>query len=282
MFEKKKSNNRSYFTRLNPVYRFQRVPETIIHQVHSGSSNLNRNSITVLSWNIAKNNYYPNWSKDFRAIIEQYRPDKIFLQEVCLRAEKPEIPELAKMGWAFAPNFIDTSNNTYSGILIATQADYEVSRRHRTSSQAIVTKHYEPLSDTPKVSLFTKYSLPNRADNLLTVNTHLINFVSLSKFQAQLQEMELIIKEHQGRIILAGDFNTWNKSRWLMLKQMAARLNLTPVSFTVKDTKKIKSFLFSLPLDYIFYRGFTQKPDTAKVIDNITSSDHNPLLVELC
>lgn len=53
------------------------------------------------------------------------------------------------MGWAFAPNFIDTSNNTYSGILIATQAD-------RTSSQAIVTKHYEPVSNTPKVSLFTK------------------------------------------------------------------------------------------------------------------------------
>lgn len=275
MFEKKKPNNRSYFTRLNPIYRFQRVPETIIHQVYSGSSSLNRDAIAVLSWNIAKNNYDPKWRQDFRAIIEQYRPDKIFLQEVRLRAEKPEIPELAKMGWAFAPNFIDTSNNSYSGILIATQAN-------RTSSQAIVTKHYEPVSDTPKVSLFTKYSLPNRAENLLAVNTHLINFVSLSKFQAQLQEMELIIKEHQGGVILAGDFNTWNKPRWLMLSQMAARLNLTPVSFTVKDTKKIKSFLFSPPLDYIFYRGFTQKPNTAKVIDNITSSDHNPLLVELC
>lgn len=275
MFEKKKPNNRSYFERLNPIYRFQRVPETIIHQVYSGSSSLNRDAIAVLSWNIAKNNYDPKWRQDFRAIIEQYRPDKIFLQEVRLRAEKPEIPELAKMGWAFAPNFIDTSNNSYSGILIATQAN-------RTSSQAIVTKHYEPVSDTPKVSLFTKYSLPNRAENLLAVNTHLINFVSLSKFQAQLQEMELIIKEHQGGVILAGDFNTWNKPRWLMLSQMAARLNLTPVSFTVKDTKKIKSFLFSPPLDYIFYRGFTQKPNTAKVIDNITSSDHNPLLVELC
>lgn len=275
MFEKKESNNRSYFERLNPVYRFQRVPETIIHQVHSGSSSLNRDSIAVLSWNIAKNNYDPSWSKDFRAIIEQYRPDKIFLQEVRLRVGVTEIPELTKMGWAFAPNFIDTSNNTYSGILIATQAD-------RHSSKAIITKHYEPVSDTPKVSLFAKYSLPNRLENLLAVNTHLINFVSLSKFQAQLQEMELIIKEHQGAVILAGDFNTWNKPRWLMLSQMAARLNLTPVSFTVEDIKKIKSFLFSPPLDYIFYRGFTQKPNTAKVIDNITSSDHNPLLVELC
>ena len=273
MFEKKARYNLSDLTKLNP-YRFGRVPETIIHGVYSGSP-LNRDSVRILSWNVAKNNYDSNWCKDFRAIIEQYRPDKIFLQEVCLRAGETEIPELEKMGWAFAPNFIDTSNNTYSGILIATQAD-------RTSSQAIVTKHYEPVSDTPKVSLFAKYSLPNRSENLLAVNTHLINFVSLSKFQAQLQEMELIIKEHRSAIILAGDFNTWNKPRWLMLSQMAARLKLTPVSFTAKDTKKIKSFLFSPPLDYIFCRGFTQKPNTAKVIDNITTSDHNPLLVELC
>ncbi|MGD1917395.1 MAG: hypothetical protein ACFCAD_00045 [Pleurocapsa sp.] len=83
-------------------------------------------------------------------------------------------------------------------------------------------------------------------------------------------------------MILAGDFNTWNKSRWQILSQMSARLNLTPVSFTAEDTKKIKNFLFSPPLDYIFHRGFTQKQTTAKLIDNISSSDHNPLFVELC
>ena len=274
MFEKKARYNQSYLTKLNPIYRFGRVPETIIHQVYFGSSSLNR-SIKILSWNIAKNNYDPNWCRDFRAIIEQYRPDKIFLQEVCLRAGGAEIPELAKMGWTFAPNFIDTYNNTYSGILIATQAK-------RTESKAVITKHYEPVSDTPKVSLFAKYSRPHHPQSLLAVNTHLINFVSLSKFQAQLQEIELKIQEHQGGVILAGDFNTWNQSRWLILSQMAARLNLTPVTFTVRDTKKIKSFLFSPPLDYIFYRGFTQKIHSAKVIDNITTSDHNPLLVELC
>ena len=272
MFEKKARYNLSDLTKLNP-YRFGRVPETIIHGVYSGSP-LNRDSVRILSWNVAKNNYAPNWCKDFRAIVEQYRPDKIFLQEARLRVGETEIPELEKMGWAFAPNFIDTSNHTYSGILIATQAN-------RTESKAVITKHYEPVSDTPKVSLFTKYLLPNRS-NLLAVNTHLINFVSLSKFQAQLQEIELIIKEHQGAIILAGDFNTWNRSRWLILSQMAARLKLTPATFTVRDTQKIKSFLFSPPLDYIFYRGFTQKLDSAKVIDNITTSDHNPLLVELC
>ena len=104
----------------------------------------------------------------------------------------------------------------------------------------------------------------------------------MNKFKAQLQEIESVLDKHQRAIILAGDFNTWNKSRWQILSQMAARLNLTPVSFTAEDTKKIKSFLLSPPLDYIFYRGFVPKPNTAKVIDNIFSSGHNPLFVELC
>lgn len=270
-----KPNQRELLKKWNPANRLKQVPETIIHNTYTSSS-LERDSIKVLSWNIAKNNYNPSWRRDFLAIVEQYRPDKIFLQEVRLDIESEEITELAQMGWSFAPNFVDTSNNTYSGILIATNY------RDRIFSKAVITKHYEPAINTPKVSLFTEYSLGDRAQNLLAVNTHLINFVSLNKFKAQLQEIESILNEYQGAIILAGDFNTWNKSRWLLLSQMAARLNLTSVSFTVKDTKKIKSFLLSLPLDYIFYRGFAQKPDTSTVIENIFSSDHNPLFVELC
>ena len=258
--------------KFNPIARFKPVSETIIDNIYSGSSL--GNSIKVLSWNIAKNNYNPSWSKDFLAIVDRYQPDKIFLQEVSLRADVREIAELASMGWAFAPNFIDTSNNTYSGILIASKGD-------RTKTKATITKHYEPVINTPKISLFTEYFLANNS-KVLAVNTHLINFVNLPKFKAQLQEIESILNEHQEAIILAGDFNTWNKPRWRLLSQMAARLNLIPVSFTAKDTKKIKSFLLSLPLDYIFYRGLEQKPDTARVIDNISSSDHNPLFVELC
>ena len=260
--------------KLNPICRFKQVPETIIQTPHSSSSYWSLDSIKVLSWNIAKNNYDPSWNKDFLAIVEQYQPDKIFLQEVLLRADVAEIPELARMTWAFTPNFIDTFDNTYSGILIATKGN-------PISSKALVTKHCEPVSNTPKVSLFAEYSLDDCYENLLAVNTHLINFVNLSKFKAQIQEIESIVATHQGAIILAGDFNTWNKSRWRMLYKMTARLNLTPVSFTAEDTKKIKSFLLSPPLDYIFNRGLVQKEDTAKVIDNIYSSDHNPLFVEL-
>lgn len=275
MFKGKEQNLPFSLTKLNPAHRFEQVPETIINQTHPSSDSSNKDSIKVLSWNIARNNYNNRWSRDFLAIVKQYQPDRIFLQEVRLDIIVREIPELAQMSWSFVPNFIDRFNNTYSGILIAAKANC-------ISSNALLTKHYEPVSKTPKASLFLEYSLFERPESLLVVNTHLINFVGLNNFKAQLQEIESILSRHQGAIIFAGDFNTWNDSRWLILSQMAARLNLTRVSFTPEDTKKIKSFLLSPPLDYIFYRGFRQKPYTAKVIDNISSSDHNPLFVELC
>ena len=273
MLESKEQNFQSYFTKFRLINRFGQVPETTIEKTHPRPLALNENSLKVLSWNIAKNNHLQSWTKDFLTLVEQYQPDKIFLQEVRLCARVREIPELREMGWSFAPNFIDSCHSTYSGILIATKAKL-------LNSKALMTKHREPITKTPKVSLFAEYSLSDESESLLAVNTHLINFVDLDKFKAQLQEVESIISGHQGAIILSGDFNTWSTSRWLLLLQMTTRLNLKPVSFNPGDIKKIKKFLLSPPLDYIFYRGFKQKPFTARVIDSISSSDHNPLLVE--
>jgi endonuclease/exonuclease/phosphatase (EEP) superfamily protein YafD len=275
MFNLKEQNLQSYFSKLSLAQRFAPVTETIINTIPTNPSVLSQNSIKVLSWNIAKNNYDPNWIRDFLSIVDRHQPDKIFLQEVRLCARTREIPELKEMGWSFAPNFMDTWEQTYSGVIIATRAEL-------LNSKALITKHSEPITKTPKVSLFTEYSLSNSFGSLLAVNTHLINFVELSKFQAQLQEIETVISSHQGAVILSGDFNTWNYNRWRLLSQMAKRLDLTPVSFSPQDMDKIKSFWLSPPLDYIFYRGLNQKQFSAKVIDNISSSDHNPLLVEFC
>lgn len=272
MFDLQELSPLSYFKQLSPTHRYGKVIESTIDRLHPSPSS-DRNSIRVLSWNIAKNNHNSSWSQDFLALVEQHQPDKIFLQEVRLCAIKQQIPELASMGWSFAPNLFDTWDNTYSGVLTATKSD-------RLSSKAKITQHQEPITDTPKVSLFVEHSWGK--DTLLTVNTHLINFVETSKFRAQLKQIEAIISQHNGAVIFSGDFNTWNRSRWLILLQMANRLGLTPVSFPPTEALKIKRFLLSPPLDYIFYRGFQQNAANAKVIDTCTSSDHNPLLVELC
>ncbi len=272
--ELKEQSPLSYLKQLSPTRRFSQVTESTIDKNHDSPSALNRDSIIVLSWNIAKNNHYAQWSSDFLEIITEYQPDKIFLQEVRLCAIKQQIPELESMGWSFAPNLIDTLDNTYSGVLTATKSD-------RLSSKAQITQHQEPVTKTPKVSLFVEYPLAHSSQTLLTVNTHLINFVELSKFQAQLQEIESVVSQHQGAVIFSGDFNTWSRSRWLLLSAMTAKLGLTAVTFPEIEAQKIKRFLLSPPLDYIFYRGLKQKIASAKVLDNISSSDHNPLLVEL-
>lgn len=272
MLQTKKPIVASWIKRFTPS-RFLPVQHTIIDKNHYLQPALNHDSVKVLNWNIAKNNRAGVWAKEFLEILNHYQPDVIFLQEVRLCAEAKQITELAEMSWNFAPNFMDAYYNTYSGVLTA-------AKTHPVMSKSIVTQYHEPVTKTPKISLVTEYLLPNQSRRLLTINTHLINFVSLHKFRDQLQELEVNIAAHDGPVIFSGDFNTWNRSRWELLQAMADRLGLTQVAFAPQESKKIKRFLLSPPLDYIFYKGFFEKPTSATVIDAISSSDHKPLLVE--
>ncbi|MBW4524981.1 MAG: endonuclease/exonuclease/phosphatase family protein [Phormidium tanganyikae FI6-MK23] len=263
---------------LLPPYRFVRTDETVIHHHHVETAPLNEKAIRVLNWNIAKNNDASSatrvraraWQTDFDWILDRYSPDLIFLQEFSLCARSKNF-KLAELNWSFAPNFIDKYHNIYAGVLTASHA---ASSNHR----AVITEHLEPVSNTPKVSLVTEH--PFAQGTLLTINSHLINFVDLVKFKAQLHELENAIAQHTGAIIFSGDFNTWNRSRWQMLDKMTRRLGLMRAEFSETDAQNIKRFLMSPPLDHIFYRGLRQNHVQARVLDHIQSSDHKPMLVE--
>ncbi|BAY48903.1 hypothetical protein SAMD00079811_65320 [Scytonema sp. HK-05] len=256
-----------------PSYRFIRTQESTIDRSHVLQTELNSTSIKVLSWNIAKKNHDKIWIKDFLAILEQYKPELIFLQEVRLRMDAEHAAELREMSWNFAPNFIDAHHQTYSGILTAAKIS-------PLTSRAILTKHHEPIVKTPKVSLITEYPLSNKRETLLVINSHFINFVDLNKFKTQLHELEFALSTHHGPVIFSGDFNTWSRKRAALLEQAVTRLGLAPVVFAPHESKKIKRFLLSPPLDYIFYRGLSEKKASAKVLDYVSSSDHKPLLAE--
>jgi endonuclease/exonuclease/phosphatase (EEP) superfamily protein YafD len=256
-----------------PSYRFIRIPKSTIGRSYEHHLDLNSSSIKVLTWNIAKKNYEKLWANDFRTILEQYQPDLIFLQEFRLRMGSGNVVGLVEMSWSFAPNFMDAYHQTYSGVLTAAKI-------RPLSNDSILTNHYEPIIKTPKVSLITQYPILSKRETLLTINSHLINFVDLNKFRTQLHELELALSNHHGPIIFSGDFNTWNRKRAALLENVAIRLGLTPVAFAPHESKKIKRFLLSPPLDYIFYRGLNEKKASAKVLDHICSSDHKPLLAE--
>lgn len=279
-----KAQKSSYLKRLHPSRLFKPVPDLLIERAQPKSlafgsaakpKPLHSESIKVLSWNIARSNYSRHWVRDCQTIVEQQQPDLVFLQEVRLSDQNEKISELTEMDWSFAPNFMNARDASYSGILVAAKAE-------RLSSRVLLSEYREPVSSTPKISLIVEYSLLGSSKRLLAVNIHAINFVDLNKFKHQLQAIELILMQHPGAIVFAGDFNTWSRARSLALFAMADRLILKKVEFPAAESRHLKRFLLSPPLDYIFYRGFKQKPSSARVIDTPTSSDHNPLFVELC
>ena len=94
------------------------------------------------------------------------------------------------------------------------------SRVPSLSRAAIRSHHHEPFIGTPKTFLQTTY--PFADSELLVINVHAINLVSTAKFAHQVEQMVAPVAAHKGPCIVAGDFNTWNPSRWhLLLKSMA-------------------------------------------------------------
>ena len=74
-------------------------------------------------------------------------------------------------------------------------------------------------------------------------------------------------------MIVAGDFNTWNKTRMQKLLQLCEKLDLHKVPFEQNDN--IKTFL-GHHLDFIFYRNLELVE--YEVIEEDTISDHNPIM----
>lgn len=257
-----------------PTQRFVRSAATVLPSIHRSPQAQLAPTIKLLSWNIAKLTAHTHWQQEFAALLEQHQPDLIFLQEVWLCARTQRLSSLTQMPWHFAPNFLDTHHNHYSGVLTAADT-------HCVDSHSLLTQHHEPVVQTPKVALFTEFALAHTTQTLLAVNAHLINFVDLGRFRAQLAQIETVMQQHDGAIVFAGDFNTWHQARWSELVQMTQRLGLAPVPFPRHESRKIKRFLNSPPLDYVFFRGFQSCPLSAKVVETTQTSDHKPLIVEL-
>ncbi|NEP16443.1 MAG: endonuclease/exonuclease/phosphatase family protein [Leptolyngbya sp. SIO4C1] len=231
-----------------------------------------RHSLRVVNWNIAKNNRSPIWQTELAAILSQYRPDLLCLQEVSLDAPQPQSFTLQSMGWHLAPNFVHRRQQQIFGVLTASKVQQR--RCHSLQSH-----HCEPLLNTPKAALITEYPLAQSEQTLLVANVHGINFVSTRKFQAQLQQLEAGLIHHSGPLLLSGDFNTWNPSRMQQLWTLGQRLKLQQVGFQPDCQRRLKRFLRSQPLDHIFYRGLSVVTANTRVLST-AASDHPPMCVE--
>ncbi len=213
----------------------------------------------LLVWNIQKAESGEKWQSDFQKLASQN--DVLLLQEGYLNSiYEKTVNTITRFLWLFATSFIYQGHET--GVVIGTKIK-------PIKTQWLRSPGREPLLNSPKMAIISKFNLAQSHLKLLVANIHGINFVSNNTFYEHISQVISALETHQGPIIFAGDFNTWNTGRLNYLKEQCERLGLSAVKFN-EDPRY-------LPLDHIYYRNL--KPQEAKVLSSINSSDHYPLTI---
>lgn len=217
--------------------------------------------IDLLVWNIYKQNR-DNW----QSAIDRYSQKRqlMLLQEVSLTDEFTQW--IAKKSWG--SNYVNAFKafDVSSGVLnLATQMP----------SKACAYVQVEPWLRLPKSALYASYPLTD-GQNLAVINIHAINFTfGVEDYQHQIEHLSNVVMQHQGPLIVAGDFNSWSPQRMNKLHQLTNSLNLQEVYFSPDHRKR---FITGLALDHVFIRDLDVINAKAPMTD---ASDHNPLLISL-
>ena len=219
---------------------------------------LNSRRFMLLNWNSYKG-ATDEWQEDLDGLSSS--SDLVVLQEAYL-TDNLQNRLAGQFHWDIARAF--SFKDIYTGVLTASRI-----RPDFLCSFRVV----EPLGRTPKTVLITRYPLSETDETLLLVNIHMVNFtLDISAYRDQLEKIVQVVEQHRGPLIIAGDFNSWNKIRMDVLKETMQDLGMSAVAFE-KDHRV--SFM-GRKVDHIFYRKLI--PLHAQ-IEKVTTSDHNPMLV---
>lgn len=221
----------------------------------------NKDTLNILCWNVAKLTLNDTFKNFFKNLIEEEKLNFFVLQEVKSNIDScSEIFE--NFSFVLSPN-IQTKKYIY-GVVNAFNFSCE-------SNQFLITKKRELKLATYKSVLITKHVVNDK--NVIVVNIHALNFVTYEDFKYELEILKEHLKNYDEALIIAGDFNTWNKKRVILLNEFCKQLYLNQVSF---DNDKHVKKVFNNCLDYIFFRGL--KLEYSKVINIKSISDHNPII----
>lgn len=232
----------------------------------SASKQLMGPNIEVLLWNVFKCKK-KGWQEDFITLMSD--KDLILLQEAIVNSPFDiHFNESLQHQWIMARSFKNIKTNIETGVKTGSTV---TAKQHYFSAST----HSEPITKTKKMLLATEYPLHAVEQSLLVVNSHIINFVSFEKFKSHLDQVFQAMEQHDGPLLLAGDFNTWNKKRLKYFHERAISLSLKEVELTRQPRI---NHLFK-HLDHIYYRGLTVV--AAHVHTNIHSSDHYPISLSL-
>ncbi|WP_127714863.1 endonuclease/exonuclease/phosphatase family protein [Halobacteriovorax sp. HLS] len=232
----------------------------------SESKFLDKDEIDVFVWNIYKADYY-QWEEQYNSQLPNF--DLFLIQEVLTKPEVVDIFE-GKHGiqYTSATSFKYKKTGFSTGIATGSRSLAHWKKFLRSSK-------LEPIIGTPKLTLFTKYSLKGSNKDLLVVNIHAINFVTSFALHSQLKDAAKIIKKHDGPVIFAGDFNTWTYEKQSFLRELTQKMGFSEVTFK-NDTRKK---MFGWILDFIFVKDLEIL--SSKVHDELDGSDHKAISAKL-
>lgn len=214
---------------------------------------------SLMCWNVYKNN---TKHPDFTPFLTRYEKslDFMLFQEANFMDAKAF--DLCDFAFDAAAN-LEIKGDFY-GVLTA-------SRVESNYAQAYLSEVKESFVASHKSLLVSTYPFED-GSTLLILNIHAINFRANQSYDRELERFLRFLEGHKGALIVAGDFNTWNKKRMQKLDDIRVKLGLDMVPFS--KTSGIKVFM-GKQLDFIFYRGLELVE--SKALSEHGLSDHNPL-----
>ncbi|MGB5201679.1 MAG: endonuclease/exonuclease/phosphatase family protein [Sedimenticolaceae bacterium] len=226
----------------------------------SGTEEQLDTSLDFLSWNIQKASN-EGWREDLRNFASNVH--LAFIQEAAVQASiTGALP--VRMHQAFAAGYSTAERET--GVLTLSSGAPSL-RCHFTAR--------EPWLGTPKATSITEHPIRGRQERLLAVNMHAVNFaLGLQEFREQVHALDVVMDNHRGPVIFAGDLNTWSAGRQALVDAFMHKHGLQPVAFA----PDLRTTFFGNALDHVYVRGI--RAGSARVAP-VSSSDHNALLVHL-
>ena len=235
------------------------LPDRYIDAAAQGQG-LDPQRIVLLNWNSHKETGL-QWLEELQRMISGV--DLLTLQEGVLTSELRDLLSTGYGGsWILANAF--TQSDVHTGVLTASKIQYDFFCSFRVA---------EPIIVVPKTVLISRYPIAGTTQTLLLANMHMVNFsFATNAYREQLRNAFDLISQHQGPLLIAGDFNSWSDERQIIIQHFADALAAEAVQFP----KDGRTTFFGHTLDYIFYRGL--EPIESVVLP-VTISDHNPMRV---
>ncbi len=221
------------------------------------------NQLKILIWNVYKGKRGLAWKNDFLSIGRGQ--DLLLLQEAMLDDIMPPMwkEDWKTHQWKMATSFIYKGSTHRTGVATGSKFISRETKVFRGVDREIFVW-------TPKVTMSSLYKTESEK-SLLVINTHALLITTTRAFIRYIDSILSEITHHTGPLIFAGDFNTWNNMRWRALVQLLKTHGLEHVNLP-NDQRFLK-------LDHIFVRNL--EVISAKIRNDIYTSDHSPLEVEI-